>query len=81
MTLVVVLLFGLGSVLIISAIQTDPATGKSTSVIQTAQAIWADKVNFSQPATPPATNGGGSAGPIALQGNASTAAFLAQRSL
>lgn len=66
MTLVVVLLFGLGSVLVISAIETDPTTGKSVSVLQTIQDVWNNKVDFSQPATTPgggaAANGGGSAG-------------------
>lgn len=49
MTLVVVLLLGLGAVLVVSAIETDPTTGKSVSVIQTAQDIWANNVNFAQP--------------------------------
>jgi hypothetical protein len=61
-TLVVVLLFGLGSVLIISAIQTDPATGKSTSVLATIQDVWNNKLDFTQPTSAPAANGGGSGG-------------------
>ena len=59
MTLVVVLLLGLGSVLFISAIETDPTTGKSVSVIATIQQIWNNDVNFSQPAGP--GGGGGTA--------------------
>lgn len=62
MTLVVVLMFGLGSVLVISAIETDPTTGKSVSVVQTIQDVWNNRVDFSQPSTSAATNGGGSAG-------------------
>lgn len=62
MTLVVVLLLGLGAVLIVSAIETDPTTGKSVSVLQTVQQIWNDQIDFGQPAGPPAQNGAGSAG-------------------
>ena len=58
MTLVVVLLLGLGSVLFISAIETDPTTGKSVSVIATIQQIWNNDVNFSQPAGPGGGGGG-----------------------
>lgn len=65
MTLIVVLLFGLGSVLIVSAIETDPKTGKSVSVLQTIADVWNNRVDFSQPA---ASGGGGSSG-----------GFLAQR--
>ena len=59
MTLVVVLLLGLGSVLFISAIETDPTTGKSVSVIATIQQIWSDQVDFGQPQGP--GGGGGTA--------------------
>ena len=55
----VVLLLGLGSVLVISAIETDPTTGKSISVIATIQQIWDNNINFSQPAGP--GGGGGTA--------------------
>lgn len=40
MTLLIVLMFGLGTVLIVSAIETDPATGNSISVLQTMQDVW-----------------------------------------
>ena len=59
MTLVVVLLLGLGSVLFISAIETDPTTGKSVSVPQTVQQLWNSQVNFSQPPGPSSSGGGG----------------------
>ena len=59
MTLVVVLLLGLGSVLVISAIETDPTTKKSISVMTTIQQLWDNNVNFSQPAGP--GGGGGTA--------------------
>ena len=49
MTLVVVLMLGLGVALVVSSIETDPATGRSVSLVQTFQDIWNDKVNFSQP--------------------------------
>jgi hypothetical protein len=61
MTLVVVLLLGLAAVLIVSAIETDPTTMKSVSVLGTIQQIWTDQVDFSQPAGPasaPAQGGG-----------------------
>lgn len=49
MTLVALLLFGLGAVLIMSAIETDKTTGKSVSVLQTIVGVWNDKLDFSQP--------------------------------
>lgn len=61
MTLVVVLMFGLGGVLIASAVETDPKTGKSVSITQTISDIWNDKVDFSQPGGA-ASNGGGAGG-------------------
>lgn len=82
MTLVVVLLFGLGTVLIISAIETDPKTGKSVSVLQTIQDVWNNKVDFSQ-GGPPAQGGGGSTGPFLATTpsytNASIQNYLNQR--
>lgn len=57
MTLIVVLLFGLGTVLIISSLE-------DVSVVQTIKDIWNNKpVTLTQP---PAANGGGSAGPFAF---------------
>lgn len=50
MTLLVVLMLGAGFVLIISAIETDPSTGKSISVLKTIGDIWNDRVSFQQPA-------------------------------
>src|SRR5215471_2354771 len=46
MTLLVVLMWGFGTVLIISAMETDPATGHSVSVLQTIQDIWQNKLSF-----------------------------------
>ena len=85
MTLVVVLWFGLGVVLIVSAIETDPATGKSVSVLKTISDIWNDRVDFTQPATPGAASANGGrltttaapTSPLTFQ-QASTANFLAQ---
>lgn len=48
MTLLVVLMLGAGAVLILSAIQTDPATGQSVSVIQTIRNVWNNKLTPSQ---------------------------------
>ena len=62
MTLVVVLMFGLGFVLIASAIETDPKTGKSVSITQTVSDIWNDNVDFSQPGD--ASTGGGTRGQL-----------------
>ena len=64
MTLVVVLLFGFGALLVISSIETDPTTGKSVSVLQTIGDVWNNRVDFSQPS---AEGGGGSAGSFAYQ--------------
>lgn len=55
MTLLVVLMWGAGAILIVSAIETDPSTGQSVSVLQTVSDIWNDKVDFHQPAS---TSGG-----------------------
>ncbi len=77
MTLVVVLLFGLGSVLILSAIETDPATGKSVSVLLTIANVWNNKLDVSQPASGGQPTSRRFAAPVALQGNAVTAAYLA----
>lgn len=49
MTLVAILLFGLGAVLVMSAIETDKTTGKSVSVLQTISDVWNDRLDFSQP--------------------------------
>jgi hypothetical protein len=49
MTLLVVLFLGAGFVLIASSIETDKATGKSVSIIQTIKDIWTNNVDFSQP--------------------------------
>lgn len=59
MTLLVVLMFGFGAVLIISAIETDPKTGKSVSITQTINDIWNNTVDFSQPAESGGNAGGG----------------------
>lgn len=67
MTLVVVLLFGFGALLVISAIETDPTTGKSVSVLQTIGDVWNNRVDFSQPGTNASTGGGGSAGQFVYQ--------------
>ncbi len=64
MTLIVVLLWGLGAVLVISAIETDPKTGKSVSVLQTISDVWNNRLDFSQPA---AAGGGGSGGGFLAQ--------------
>ena len=50
MTLLVVLLLGLGGVLVVSAIETDPGTGKSVSIMGTLGDIWNNTLDFSQPA-------------------------------
>ncbi len=81
MTLIVVLLWGLGAVLIISAIETDPKTGKSVSVLQTISDVWNNRLDFSQPA---AAGGGGSAGGFMAQQqssyqNAAIASYLKSR--
>lgn len=60
MTLVVVLLLGAGFVLIISAIETDPTTGRSVSVTKTISDIWNDRVSFQQPAVSTANPGSSS---------------------
>lgn len=69
MTLVVVLLLGLGAVLIVSAIETDPTTGKSVSVVKTIAEIWNDQVDFSQPAGPPAQSGNNGGGTVPTDPN------------
>lgn len=58
MTTVVILMMGFGVILIISAIETDPATGNGMSVLQTFSDVWNNRVSFSQPggATGGATN-------------------------
>jgi hypothetical protein len=77
LTLVVVLLFGLGSVLVMSAIETDPATGKSVSVLQTIANVWNNQLDFSQPAS---SGGGGGGGGFAyyVPPSPSTATLAAQ---
>lgn len=49
MTLLVVLMLGLGAVLIVSAFETDPGTGHSVPVLQTIADVWNNTVDFSQP--------------------------------
>ena len=66
MTTVVILMMGFGAILIISAIETDPNTGNSVSVLQTISDVWNNRVSFTQPSMttggPPASGGGGSSG-------------------
>lgn len=56
LTLVVVLLFGLGTVLIVSAIETDPTTGKSRSVTGTIADVWNNSLDFGQGIVDPITH-------------------------
>lgn len=80
MTLVVVLLFGLGTVLILSAIETDPKTGKSVSVIQVIQDVWNNKVDFSQPGSSSSdSSGSSSGGGLFTAQNAATAIYMQHR--
>lgn len=60
MTLFVVLLFGLGTVLIVSGYETDPATGKSVSIWNTVQLIWAGEITFAEAPPLPVKPLGGS---------------------
>ena len=55
MTTVVILMIGFGAILIISAIETDPTTGKSVNVLQTMVDVWQDNLDFSQPTPPPSS--------------------------
>jgi hypothetical protein len=57
MTTVVILLLGLGSVLIVSAIESNP-DGSDVSVIQTVKDVWDDTLNFQQGNTPSAGSTG-----------------------
>ena len=51
MTTVVILILGFGAILIISALETDPSTGNSVSVLQTISDVWNNKVSFAQPSS------------------------------
>lgn len=63
MTTIVILLLGLGAVLLISSLETDPATGQSVSVLNTISDIWNDRVNFSQGSSTVTTGGQDSSAP------------------
>lgn len=85
MTLLVVLLYGLGAVLVASAIETDHKTGRSVSITQTVQDIWNDTLDFSQPASNSSsgtssntsTTGGGTFTVAATAPNPSTSTLAA----
>lgn len=73
MTTVVILMIGFGAILIISAIETDPATGKDVSVTQTFRDVWDNQLDFSQPTPPPSSSGAaGSTGGQSGQSSAIT---------